>query len=345
MTTTEELHTADEIGSQLVRLVRLLERVQAQYQAEHPDAVERAAYHLLAHLVQDGPRRASALAEAVHSDPSTVSRQVAGLVQLGYVERTADPEDGRATLLAATDEGRRVFEENRQARNRSLAELLAAGRRTTGWPSASCSPASPTWRTTGPARRPPILAAARGPRCRPESELSTRPLDPAWPFVVRLLAASGVLRPLPGGLDLALGVGPADPGGALDALARLEVLVDLEEVLDLQPVELGQVVDVAQVLLPRVVAGHAEDLVVAALLVLHPEHADRAGPDQAARERRLLDQHQRVQRVAVLAEAVLDEPVVGRVLGGGEQRPVQPDPAACGGPPRTCCGRPWGSRW
>ena len=95
MSTTDELQTADEIGSQLVRLVRLLERVQAQYQAEHPDAVDRATYLLLVHLAKDGARRAGALAEAVHSDPSTVSRQVAHLVQLGLVERVADPADGR----------------------------------------------------------------------------------------------------------------------------------------------------------------------------------------------------------------------------------------------------------
>jgi DNA-binding MarR family transcriptional regulator len=121
----EELAVADEVGSQLIRLVRLIERKHAQYQAEHPDAVERATYHLLVHLVKDGPRRASALAEAVHSDPSTISRQIGQLVRLGLVERTADPEDGRATLLAATAEGRRVFEENRRMRNERFAELLA----------------------------------------------------------------------------------------------------------------------------------------------------------------------------------------------------------------------------
>ena len=74
MISTEELRTADEVGSQLVRLVRLIERVQAQYQAEHTDAVDRATYLLLVHLVKDGGRRAGALAESVHSDPSTVSR-------------------------------------------------------------------------------------------------------------------------------------------------------------------------------------------------------------------------------------------------------------------------------
>lgn len=120
----DELDTADAVGTQLIRLVRLIERGQIQYQADHPDAVERATYHLLVHLVKGGPRRAGALAEAVHSDPSTISRQIGHLVRLGYVERTADPEDGRATLLAATGEGRRVFEENRRLRNESIATML-----------------------------------------------------------------------------------------------------------------------------------------------------------------------------------------------------------------------------
>ena len=81
--TEEELATADAVSTALIRLVRLIERIHAQYQAENPDAVERATYLLLVHLVKDGPRRAGALAEAVHSDPSTISRQIAHLVQLG----------------------------------------------------------------------------------------------------------------------------------------------------------------------------------------------------------------------------------------------------------------------
>jgi hypothetical protein len=98
-------------------------------------------------------------------------------------------------------------------------------------------------------------------------------------------------------------------------------------VVDLKPVELGHVVELAQVLLSRVAGRHADDLVVAALLVGHPEHADGAAADQAAGEGRFLHQDQRIQRVAVFAQRVLDIAVVGRVLGGGEQRPVQPDPA------------------
>ncbi|MGH3565175.1 MAG: MarR family winged helix-turn-helix transcriptional regulator [Pseudonocardia sp.] len=130
MLSESELADADELSTQLVRLVRLLDRAHAQYQDEHPDAVERATYHLLVHLVKDGPTRAGALAEAVHSDPSTVSRQIGHLVRLGFVERIADPEDGRATLLVATGEGRRVFEENRRMRNEKIATMTA------GWDAA-----------------------------------------------------------------------------------------------------------------------------------------------------------------------------------------------------------------
>src|SRR5262245_5164139 len=78
-----------------------------------------------------------------------------------------------------------------------------------------------------------------------------------------------------------------DPGRPLDGLAGFEVLVDLEEVLDLESIELGQMVDVAQVLLPRVLRGHAQHLVVAALLIGHPEHPDGPSPDEATRERGL----------------------------------------------------------
>lgn len=118
-----DLAEADRIGTELTRLVRLIERAYAQHQADHPDGVERATYHLLVHLVKGGPRRSSALAEAVHSDPSTVSRQVGHLVRLGLVERVADPQDRRAVLLVATDEGRRVFAENRRMRNQGIAEM------------------------------------------------------------------------------------------------------------------------------------------------------------------------------------------------------------------------------
>ena len=123
--TSAELDVADELGVQLVRFVRLINKAKSQVAKQGPDGIERAAYAILFHLIQDGPQRTSRLAEMLHAEISTISRQSSTLVQHGLVERQADPEDGRACLLAPTPEGLRVFEENRRQRNRWLASVLA----------------------------------------------------------------------------------------------------------------------------------------------------------------------------------------------------------------------------
>ena len=123
-TTQERLDNADQLGLQLVRFLRLLDRTSHQFN-DKPHGVEKAGYMLMAHLVISGPQRASALADAVHSDPSTVSRQVAQLVRAGLVERRADPMDGRACLLAATEDGRRLFDDLRAKRTHHLDQMLA----------------------------------------------------------------------------------------------------------------------------------------------------------------------------------------------------------------------------
>jgi DNA-binding MarR family transcriptional regulator len=122
---TSEYTELDRLSGELFRLTRLIERVHARYAARWSGGVERAAYLLLARLVTVGPSRLSALAEAVHSDTSTVSRQVAQLVRLGLVERCADPADGRACLLAATPAGREHHQVRRRRRNESFDALLA----------------------------------------------------------------------------------------------------------------------------------------------------------------------------------------------------------------------------
>jgi DNA-binding MarR family transcriptional regulator len=125
VTTTAELDLADDLGQHLVRLVRLINRAKSQVTKQGPDGIERAAYAILFCLIHDGPQRTSRLADSLHSEISTISRQSSSLVQHGLVERQADPEDGRACLLAPTSEGLRVFEENRKQRNQWLAGVLA----------------------------------------------------------------------------------------------------------------------------------------------------------------------------------------------------------------------------
>jgi len=57
-------------------------------------------------------------------DPSTVSRSVAALVRAGLVERTADPADGRASVLDLTALGRQTLAEVNGWADRSLADAL-----------------------------------------------------------------------------------------------------------------------------------------------------------------------------------------------------------------------------
>lgn len=87
-----------EVGV-LIRRVRRV--IHERARAVHPDLLP-ASYLLLAHLVEHGPCRPSAVAELFTVDKGSISRQVQQLVDLGLVDRTRDPEDGRATLLSAS---------------------------------------------------------------------------------------------------------------------------------------------------------------------------------------------------------------------------------------------------
>lgn len=120
-----DLELADRLARQLFRMIRTVERTKAQAAALRGDSLERACFGLLVELADRGPRRMTALAEAVFADPSTVSRQVAQLVELGYVEREPDPADGRASRLAATEVGLAHLVEGRSRRNQQLARVMA----------------------------------------------------------------------------------------------------------------------------------------------------------------------------------------------------------------------------
>jgi hypothetical protein len=98
-----------------------------------------------------------------------------------------------------------------------------------------------------------------------------------------------------------------------------QLLVVLEEHLQLRQPVLRQVVEVVIVAVLRVVAVDADDLLVALALVHQRQHADRLGAQDRQRRHRLLHQHQHVQRVAVVAQRLRDEAVVG----GVEHRAVQ----------------------
>jgi DNA-binding MarR family transcriptional regulator len=87
-----------EVGVMIRRIRRVIgERARAV----HPD-LQSSSYLMLSWLIEHGPQRASAMSEAFGIDKGAISRQVQHLVDLGLVDRSPDPQDGRATLVSAS---------------------------------------------------------------------------------------------------------------------------------------------------------------------------------------------------------------------------------------------------
>lgn len=113
-----------QLTEELAQLQRTFGRGRTRLLDAARHDVERATQVLVSALAASGPMRLGALAAVVQSDPSTVSRQVAALVRDGYVERRADPDDGRAVVLAVTAEGEQVYREHQQRRHTYYAEIF-----------------------------------------------------------------------------------------------------------------------------------------------------------------------------------------------------------------------------
>jgi DNA-binding MarR family transcriptional regulator len=69
-------------------------------------AIGVAAVSVLGKVIDDGPMRMTDLADAVRTHPAALTRQVQALEAEGYVERRADPLDGRVSVVTVTPAGR-----------------------------------------------------------------------------------------------------------------------------------------------------------------------------------------------------------------------------------------------
>jgi DNA-binding MarR family transcriptional regulator len=114
-----------ELSQELARHARILHLVKTQVSNSSLSGLDSGAVHVLMFLVRAGALRQGALAECAMLDPSTVSRYVAQLVRSGHVERRADPADGRAVQLVATELGRALARRIAANRDALLREVLA----------------------------------------------------------------------------------------------------------------------------------------------------------------------------------------------------------------------------
>ena len=74
--------------------------------------------------VAEGPQRISTLVERLGVSQPGVTQLVDRMVAEGWVERVADPADGRAVLVRATRGGREVIERRRHSRAVLINDLL-----------------------------------------------------------------------------------------------------------------------------------------------------------------------------------------------------------------------------
>jgi DNA-binding MarR family transcriptional regulator len=80
----------------------------------------------LARIVREGPMTASGLAAAEHVRPQSIAEIVTALRSGGLVSARPDPNDGRKTLLRATNAGRKVVTTVRESREAWLARAIGA---------------------------------------------------------------------------------------------------------------------------------------------------------------------------------------------------------------------------
>jgi DNA-binding MarR family transcriptional regulator len=117
------LDAAADLSLTLIRVMKLFQSMRQHAPRLHP-AVDASAYPVLLNL-HTGPRRVTELADCVHSDISTVSRQITTLVSHGLAAKVADPADGRAQVITLTDEGTALIERIKDQRAQWFQTMLA----------------------------------------------------------------------------------------------------------------------------------------------------------------------------------------------------------------------------
>lgn len=97
---------------------------QGEVLAKSGETIDQQSHATLRHLLAWGPMRPTALSEVLATGASHVSKIVRRLESDGWVQRSTDPSDGRATLISLTEAGEVAAHGVYALGDRMIAEVL-----------------------------------------------------------------------------------------------------------------------------------------------------------------------------------------------------------------------------
>lgn len=102
-------------------------RLARQLRFRRPDSpVSLTQLSALATVFKEGPLTPGALAARERVRPPSMTRVIASLVDLGFVDRSAHPDDGRQVLVSVSKAGIDLIDAERRASREWLSQRLAA---------------------------------------------------------------------------------------------------------------------------------------------------------------------------------------------------------------------------
>jgi DNA-binding MarR family transcriptional regulator len=113
---TQELRWFSTLEQEFPAIYHRIRNLVIEYaHAIHPD-LDAAGYVVLVQIRYRAPIRAAQVVEHLNIDKGAISRQVRLLLDLKLINRVADPNDSRASLLIPTEEGTRRVDQLQIAR-------------------------------------------------------------------------------------------------------------------------------------------------------------------------------------------------------------------------------------
>lgn len=110
---------ANDLSLAVVRLAR-------QLRFRRPDSpVSLTQLSALATLAKEGPMTPGALATRERVRPPSMTRVIASLAEVGFVDRRSHPDDGRQVLVSVSSSGQELIEMERRASREWLQQRLA----------------------------------------------------------------------------------------------------------------------------------------------------------------------------------------------------------------------------